>query len=151
LALKLEAQLDKERFHSFEIVDNYEDVVHPFNCHFREFLGNVSVQQPLFFMVRLQLGSRVRELALFNLAVDSKLRSCDLVKLRARDLMHGERVAARTIVMQQMTQRPVQFEFTEQTRDALAIWVRWTPTGQELRLPRSIQGGAEWRICVYYS
>lgn len=74
--------------------------------------------------IRLQLGSRVRELALFNLAVDSKLRSCDLVKLRVRDVMHGDHVAARTIVMQQKTQRPVQFEITEQTRDALAIWVR---------------------------
>jgi integrase len=74
--------------------------------------------------IRLQLGGRKRELALFNLAVDSKLRSCDLVKLRVRDVMHGERVAARTIVMQQKTERPVQFEITEQTRDTLAIWIR---------------------------
>ena len=50
--------------------------------------------------VRLQLAKRARELALFNLAVDSKLRSCDLVKLKVRDVMHGERVAARAIVMQ---------------------------------------------------
>jgi hypothetical protein len=69
--------------------------------------------------IRLQLGNRARELALFNLAVDSKLRSCDLIKLRVRDVMHGERVAARAIVMQQKTQRPVQFEITEQTREAL--------------------------------
>jgi len=74
--------------------------------------------------IRLQLGGRKRELALFNLAVDSKLRSCDLVKLRVRDVMHGERAAARTIVMQQKTERPVQFEITEQTRDTLAIWIR---------------------------
>src|SRR3974390_3163030 len=46
--------------------------------------------------IRLQLAKRARELALFNLAVDSKLRSCDLVKLRVRDVMHGERMAART-------------------------------------------------------
>ena len=74
--------------------------------------------------IRLQIGNRVRELALFNLAVDSKLRSCDLVKLRVRDVMQGERVATRAVVMQQKTQRPVQFEITEQTREALVIWIR---------------------------
>lgn len=74
--------------------------------------------------IRLQLAERVKELALFNLAVDSKLRSCDLIKLRVRDVVHGERVAARAIVMQQKTQRPVQFEITEQTREALTTWIR---------------------------
>ncbi len=73
--------------------------------------------------IRLQLGDRARELALFNLAVDSKLRSCDLVKLRVRDIMHGERVAARAIVMQQKMQRPVQFGITEQTRDAVTAGI----------------------------
>ena len=67
--------------------------------------------------VRLQLAERVRELALFNLAIDSKLRSYDLVRLRVRDVCHGDRVAARAIVMQQKTQRSVQFEITEQTRE----------------------------------
>lgn len=75
--------------------------------------------------IRLQLAARTRELALFNLAVDSKLRSCDLVKLRVRDITHGERVAARAIVMQQKTQRPVQFEITEQTRQAVAAWIAY--------------------------
>ena len=74
--------------------------------------------------VRLQISARARDLALFNLAIDSKLRACDLVKLRVRDVSHGERIAARTIVMQQKTQRPVQFEITEQTRDALTAWIR---------------------------
>ena len=73
--------------------------------------------------VRLQLSDHRRDLALFNLAIDSKLRGCDLVKLRVRDVSHGDRIAARTIVMQQKTQRPVQFEITEQTRDALALWI----------------------------
>jgi hypothetical protein len=59
--------------------------------------------------IRLQLAERVRELALFNLAVDSKLRSCDLVKLRVKDVTRGDCVAARAIVMQQKTGRPVQF------------------------------------------
>jgi hypothetical protein len=60
--------------------------------------------------VRLQLGDRVRELAIFTLAIDSKLHSCDLVKLRVREVCDGERVAQRAIVMQQRNQRPVQFE-----------------------------------------
>jgi hypothetical protein len=49
--------------------------------------------------IRLQLAQRTRELALFNLAVDSKLRSCDLVRLRVRDVTHGERVTSRAMVM----------------------------------------------------
>ena len=50
--------------------------------------------------IRLQLRSKARELALFNLAIDSKLRSCDLVRLRVRDVCQGGRVASRAIVMQ---------------------------------------------------
>jgi integrase len=74
--------------------------------------------------VRLQIQNRTRELALFNLAIDSKLRSCDLVKLRVRNVCHGSIVATRSMVMQQKTQRPVQFEITEQTREALLAWIR---------------------------
>jgi integrase len=73
--------------------------------------------------VRLQLANRRRELALFNLAIDSKLRACDLVKLRVRDVCHGQNVASRAIVMQQKTQRPVQFEITEPTREAVGAWI----------------------------
>jgi integrase len=73
--------------------------------------------------IRLQLDHRTRELALFNLAVDSKLRGCDLVALRVHDVVQGSRVAPRAIVMQKKTQRPVQFEITEQTRDAVAAWI----------------------------
>jgi integrase len=73
--------------------------------------------------IRLQLGRRARELALFNMAIDSKLRGCDLVGLRVCDLVHGSRIAARAIVMQKKTQRPVQFEINEQTRDAVADWI----------------------------
>ncbi len=60
--------------------------------------------------IRLQIANRLRDLALFNLAIDSKLRACDLVKLRFRDLYHGDRVSKRTILMQQKTQQTVQFE-----------------------------------------
>ncbi|MFC5430785.1 tyrosine-type recombinase/integrase [Paraburkholderia denitrificans] len=73
--------------------------------------------------VRLQLSFRVRDLAMFNLAIDSKLRACDLTKLRVQDVCHGERVASRATIMQQKTQRPVQFEITEQTRDSVAAWI----------------------------
>ena len=73
--------------------------------------------------IRLQLDHRTRELALFNLAIDSKLRGCDLVGLRVHDVVQGSQVARRAIVMQKKTQRPVQFELTEQTRDAVAAWI----------------------------
>ena len=59
--------------------------------------------------VRLQMERRVRELALFNLGIDSKLRGCDLVSLKVRDVRHGDQMASRTSVMQHKTQRPVQF------------------------------------------
>jgi len=58
--------------------------------------------------IRLQIAGRIRDIALFNLAIDSKLRACDLVKLRVRDLRHGDRVAARAIVMQQKMSRATQ-------------------------------------------
>jgi integrase len=74
--------------------------------------------------VRLQLFRRVRDLALFDLGIDSKLRACDLVRLKVRDICHGDRVAARAIVMQQKTSRPVQFEITESTREAVAAWIK---------------------------
>lgn len=72
---------------------------------------------------RLQLDQRVRDLALFNLAIDSKLRGCDLVSLKVSDVSHGSHIAPRAIVMQRKTLRPVQFEITEQTRGAIASWI----------------------------
>lgn len=51
--------------------------------------------------IRLQLDHKIRDLALFNLAIDSKLRACDLVKLRVSDVSHGGQIASRAIVMQQ--------------------------------------------------
>src|SRR6476646_7151087 len=70
--------------------------------------------------IRLQLEHRARELALFNLAIDSKLRGCDPVGLRFHDVVQGSHVATRAIVMQKKTQPPVQFEISEQTREAVA-------------------------------
>ena len=74
--------------------------------------------------VRLQMENRVRELALFNLGIDSKLRGCDLVSLKVRDICHGDQVASRAMVMQHKTQRPVQFEITPATRDAVQKWIK---------------------------
>ena len=74
--------------------------------------------------IRLELGHRTRELALFDLGLDSKLRACDLVRLRVRDICHGDRVLTRAIVMQQKTSRPVQFEITPPTRDAVTAWIK---------------------------
>lgn len=73
--------------------------------------------------VRLQLEKRTRDLALFNLAIHSKLRGCDLVRLRASDVCVGGRVQDRATVIQKKTGRPVQFEITEQTRAAIRDWL----------------------------
>lgn len=69
--------------------------------------------------VRLQIAGRIRDLALFNLAIDSKLRACDLVRLRVRDVAQGLKIARRAIIMQRKTKRPVQFEITEPTQLAI--------------------------------
>jgi len=73
--------------------------------------------------VRLQLEGRKRDLALFNLAIDSKLRGCDLVSLQVDDVSVGGRVRDRATVIQKKTGRPVQFEITEQTRASIRDWV----------------------------
>jgi integrase len=73
--------------------------------------------------VRLQLEGCRRDLAMFNLAIDSKLRGCDLVRLRADDISAGGRVRDRATVIQKKTGRPVQFEITEQARSAIGEWL----------------------------
>jgi integrase len=73
--------------------------------------------------VRLQVADRIRDLALFNLALDSKLRAYDLVALRVDDVALNGRVRSRATIMQRKTGRPVQFEITEQTREAVGRWL----------------------------
>lgn len=73
--------------------------------------------------VRLEMSGATRELALFNLAIDSKLRACDLVRLRVDDLWSGSSIRDRATIIQKKTKRPVQFEITEQTKTALAAWL----------------------------
>jgi site-specific recombinase XerC len=72
---------------------------------------------------RLLIASNVRELAMFNLAIDRKLRACDLTRLRVQDICHGNHVGSRAIVIQQKTQRPVQFEIAEHTRQSVEAWI----------------------------
>lgn len=73
--------------------------------------------------VRLEMSRATRELALFNLAIDSKLRACDLVKLRVEDLWSGNSIRDRATIIPKKTKRPVQFEVTEQTKTALVAWL----------------------------
>lgn len=74
--------------------------------------------------VRLELSNSVRDLALFNLAIDSKLRGCDLVGLKVADVYAAGTVKERSSVLQSKTKTPVRFEITEGTRKSLAIWVK---------------------------
>ena len=73
---------------------------------------------------KLQVEGRIRDLALFNLAIDSKLRSCDLVTLKVDDVAPSGYAADRTTVRQKKTGRPVKFELTETTRQAVDDYVR---------------------------
>ena len=73
--------------------------------------------------VRLQILEKTRDLALLNMAIDSKLRSCDLVALRISDVVVAGNVRERAVIVQQKTGRPVQFELTEQTREAVHAWM----------------------------
>lgn len=73
--------------------------------------------------IHLQKEHHVRDLAMFNLAIDSKLRGCDLVNLHVRDVTHSNQILPRAMVVQRKTQRPVQFELTEPTRSAVLAWI----------------------------
>ena len=80
--------------------------------------------------IRRQIKGKQRDLALFNLAIDSKLRSCVLVALRVSDVVTGGTVKGRTSIVQQKTGRPVQFELTEQTREAINDWIKLRGIGE---------------------
>lgn len=73
-----------------------------------------------FFLDR---EGRLRDRALFDLAIDSKLRGCDLVKIKIADLVSGAEIRTRAMVIQQKTGRPVQFELTADVRGSLLAWL----------------------------
>lgn len=90
----------------------------------------VGTQRPLtqkqIWAIRFFLDreGRVRDRALFDLAIDSKLRGCDLVKIKTGDLVTGPEIRTRAIVVQQKTGRPVQFELTGDLRASLLAWLK---------------------------
>ena len=73
--------------------------------------------------VRLELAEQLRDLALFNLAIDSKLRGCDLVRLKLNDLVVGRTVRDRVTIIQRKTSLPVRFEVSEHTRKSILAWI----------------------------
>ena len=89
----------------------------------------VGAKRPLtqkqIWAIRLFLGreGRMRDRALFDLAIDSKLRGCDLVKIKIGDVVAGEDIRTRAIVIQQKTRRPVQFELASDVRASLLSWL----------------------------
>ena len=86
---------------------------------------------------------RLRDRAMFDLAIDSKLRGCDIVKVRIGDLVSGDRVRSRAIVIQRKTGRPVQFELLEPARASILAWlVRRGGALDDFAFPSRIDQGA---------
>lgn len=83
----------------------------------------LSMQEIWSIRMRLQAIGNLRDLALFNLALDSKLRACDLLGLRVSDVAHGKEVQSRATVRQRKTKRPVRFEITARTRKSIEDWI----------------------------
>ncbi|RUO77455.1 tyrosine-type recombinase/integrase [Idiomarina seosinensis] len=84
----------------------------------------LQISQVWGIRIRLELEDRKRDLALFNLALDSKLRGCDLVKLKVSDVFCGRSILKRTHVIQQKTGSPVQFEITQNTGESIQAWIK---------------------------
>ena len=105
--------------------------------------------------MRPQLEGHKRDLAMFNLAIDIKLRGRDLVGLRVDDVLEGGRVRDRATVIQKKTGRPVQFEISEQTRRAIAEWLASRgsrpPLCSCLRLTRSNRRGTDPSLYLFPS
>jgi len=72
---------------------------------------------------KLEMAKRVRDLAMFDLAIDSKLRGCDLVRLKVKDLTNGNKILPRVTIIQRKTGQPVKFEVTKATQEALKLWI----------------------------
>jgi integrase len=94
--------------------------------HKRRLLGQKPPLKPRgvwAIRIRIQIERNRRDLALFDPAIDSKLRSCDLAALRVSHVAVAGEVRERAAIVQQKTGRPVQFELTEQTREVLHSWI----------------------------
>jgi integrase len=91
---------------------------------------------------RLQLKRSSRDLALFNIAIDSKLRGCDVVKLKVSDVTQAGKTQKRAQVIQQKTQRPVQFEITQQARKSINQWIAEAGLGsRDYLFPSRVRSG----------
>ncbi len=84
-----------------------------------------ALKQQQVWAIRFWLNQhrRLRDRALFDFAIDSKLRGCDIVKIRIGDVVSGARVRDRAILVQQKTNRPVQFELMDTARKTIRAWL----------------------------
>lgn len=122
--------------------------VHPSTKQAHITAGKLTGQKPALKMkevwsirTRLELDGDVRNLALFNLAIDSKLRGCDLVRLKVGDVASGGEVRSRGAVIQKKTGRPVQFEITENTRRSVgALLERDQPRSEDYLFRSRLRG-----------
>ncbi len=89
-----------------------------------------SMQEIWTIRMRLQTIGNLRDLALFNLAIDSKLRACDLLALRVSDVASSGQVLSRATVRQRKTKRPVRFEITARTRKSVEEWIAAANLGE---------------------
>jgi len=101
----------------------------------------LKLQEIWAIRIRLQMANSCRDLALFNLAIDSKLRACDLIRLQVNDIAPNGHVASRAKILQRKTGHPVQFEITARTRDALTAWISRSVLGPNQPLFPSRQNG----------
>ena len=86
---------------------------------------------------------KIRDLAMFKLAIDSKLRSCDLVRLKVKDVLPGSTLQSRASIVQQKTHQSVQFEITEHTFQSLGEWIRLAGVKHDDYLFKSRLRGSE--------
>jgi len=84
----------------------------------------LSMQDIWSIRLMLKNEKRTRDLAMFNMALDSKLRACDLLNLRVSDVSNGKEINTRATVLQIKTGRPVRFEITPKTRESTKDWIR---------------------------
>lgn len=110
----------------------------------------LSRQEIWSIRMMLSSNSQLRDLALFNLALDSKLRASDLLNVRVSDVSNGDRVNSRAIIRQQKTSRPVQFEITGKTRKSISGWIEKAKLqGSDYLLPSRIQTPAHLSVRQY--
>jgi len=110
----------------------------------------LSMQEIWSIRLRLQSIGNKRDLALFNLAIDSKLRACDLLSLRVSDVASGKELQSRAIVRQKKTKRPVRFEITARTRKSLEDWIATANlTGNAFLFPSRLRNSPHLSLRQY--